>query len=586
MNDKKTLNWSQLRYFFSFFKPQWKLILFSATGIYIGVILQLPLPLVTRHIIDNVLTGKDHILLNWIILGLFALVVFQMVSGIFTAYLSNLFKERVLNSFQLKLFEHMLHLNLSFFKMHKTGYLLARIERDVSNLRGLVANNLILLLKDILTFITGLVIIFLFHWKLALTSIVVLPLFIFSLKYFSQRIRKCSAEAQERSAHVLAFLQESLAGIFVVKAFQLEGKEKNRLSEKQQERMKINIKYGLISAYSSHITGFLGAIGPLVVLWYGSHEVMNGHLTLGSLIAFNAFLGYLFGPARRFMHLNEQVQDALASLERVSEFLSISTETDETVKQNKIDCIDGKVEFKGINFAYDDSETILENINFVANPGETVALVGKSGAGKTTLVNLIFRFYKPGKGTIFIDNRDISGMDIKELRKYIGIVPQEVFLFSGTIKENIRCGNLDVSDEDVLNAARLAYVDEFIDKLPDGYDTKVGERGVKLSGGQRQRIALARVILRDAKILILDEPTSELDSLSEKYIQEAFAEISKNRTTFVIAHRLSTIRNADKILFLRDGHIEDEGTHQSLYEKCPDYRQLYQTQFWDNRLAS
>lgn len=592
MEKSKKVQWPQLRYFFSFFKPQWKLIVFSGIGIYLSVIMQLPLPLVTRYIIDNVVTGKNHALLNWIILGLFLVVIIQQVSGILTSYASNLFRERVLNSFQLKLFGHIMRLNISFFNNRKSGYLLRRIQGDVLNLRGLIADNIMLLAKDILTFITGSVIIFLFHWKLALASILVLPLFIFSLFYFSRRIRYWSGNVQEQSANVMGFLQEALSGIFVVKAFQLENKEESGFYEQQQKRLDVKIKYGLISALSSNTTAFLGVIGPLVVLWYGSHEVMSGHLTLGTLVAFNAFLGYLFGPARRFMSLNEQIQDALVSLDRVFEFFSLPTEGGDRILSKRTAPeylspeIIGKVRFQDVGFSYTEDEPVLENLSFTVNPGETAALVGKSGAGKTTLVKLIFRFFDPQAGNILLDGMDLRERDINNLREHIGMVPQDVFLFSGTIRDNIRCANEDASEEELLRAVRLAHVDEFLAKLPNGLDTKVGERGAKLSGGQRQRIALARVILKDAKILILDEPTSELDSLSERYIRGSLEKISINKTTFIIAHRLSTIKNADKIIFMENGRIKDEGTHQNLYDKCSDYQEFYRTHFDTNRQVS
>ncbi len=584
----KSIYWEYVKHFIRFFKPHWKLIVFSGLGVLLGVMLQLPMPLLTRHIIDSVLPQKSIIILNWIILGLFVVIVIQMLSGILIGYLTGLIKERVLNSFQLYFFQHILHLDSSFFNKHRSGYLLSRIESDVQSLRGIVTSNFFMLMKDLLTFVTGLVIIFLFHWKLALISITVLPLFLYSLTYFSGRLRKRAYESREFSARLLGTIQESLAGISIIKAFQLEDCKKEQLSQRQLDRTNANIRYGVMSAISSNLSAFIGGFGPLIVLWYGGHEVINGNLTLGTLIAFNAFLGYLFGPARRFMNVNEQIQDALASLERIHQLLAITPETEDQLPPppHPSPDIRGKVEFRDVSFGYNEDKIVLKHINFIANPGETIALVGKSGSGKTTLVNLLMRLYRHQEGEITIDVTAIEKLHLKHLRRNIGIVPQDTFLFSGSIKDNIACGKLRATPEEIAQAAHLAHVDEFTREIQGGLDTLVGERGVTLSGGQRQRIALARVILRDPPILILDEPTSELDAISENYIQETLHTFAKNKTTFIIAHRLSTIKNADRILFIEDGTIGGEGTHEELFRSCAGYRHLYETQFLDSNLTT
>ena len=577
----KSIYWEYVKHFLKFFKPHWRLIVFSGLGVLLGVLLQLPMPLLTRYIIDSILPQKSAAILNWVILGLFAVMVIQLFSGTLTGYLTGLIKERILNNYQLSFFQHLLHLDIGFFNKHRSGYLLSRIEADVQSLRGIVTSNFFMILKDILTFLTGLTIIFLFHWKLALVSIIVLPMFVYSLTYFSGRLRKRAMESREQSARLLATIQESLAGISIIKAFQLEDWKKEQLRQRQQDRTAANIRYGVLSTISSHISAFIGGFGPLIVLWYGGHEVIKGNLTLGTLIAFNAFLGYLFGPARRFMNINEQVQDALASLERIHEMLAVTPETGSRFSPpDQLDiAIDGKVEFHNVSFQYTDEKTVLHHIDFTANPGDTIALVGKSGAGKTTLVNLITRFYRHQQGRVTIDDMPIESLHLKELRRHIGIVPQDTFLFSGSIKDNIRFGRLGASDREITQAAHLAHVDEFAGELTDGLDTIVGERGVTLSGGQRQRIALARVILRDPAILVLDEPTSELDAISENYIQETFHTFAKRKTTFIIAHRLSTIKSADHILFIQEGTIAGQGTHEELLKSCSGYRDLYENQF-------
>jgi len=565
--------------FFLFLRPQWKQAFLAGIFMLISVLLQLPLPLVTRHIIDKILPNKNIVLLNWIILGLIGFMIIKGISDLLSGYLLTLFREKVLFDIQLKLFQHIQRLSLSFFKESKTGYLMSRISSDVSNLRGLLAGTLLNFFRDSMTFLVGVTIIFIFHWKLAIISITILPFFIYSIHFFSGKIRRKSNEVQEKIALVSDILQETFYSISIVKSFQLEKHEAQKFVRRLRGRIKSIISLNLTTSISSYTTAFIGGIGPLVVLWYGGREVIRGNLTLGTLIAFNAFLGYLFGPAQRLMNLNTQIQTSLASLERVFELFDIEPKIKDPKNPRKFHNIKGKVEFKNVSFSYNSSEPVLKNINLIAEPGEVIALVGKSGAGKTSLVNLILRFYDPQEGNILIDGVNIKEVRLRELRKAIGIVPQETFLFSGTIKENIKYGKLNATDEEIIKAAELANADEFIRKLPSGYDTEVGERGVKLSGGQRQRIAIARAILRDPKILIFDEATSDLDSESERLIQDALRKLLKNRTTFIIAHRFSTILNADKIIVLKDGEVIDIGKHPELYRRCKHYRELCKNQF-------
>lgn len=565
--------------FIPFLKSQRKIALYAGIFMFIGVLLQLPLPLVTRHIIDNILPNKEIRLLNWVVLGLVGFMIIKAASDILNGYLLTLFRERVLFNVQLKLFEHIQRLSISFFKDTKTGYLMSRLGNDVSNLRGLLAGTLLSFLRDSMTFVVGVAIIFIFHWKLALASILVLPFFIFSINFFSGRIRQKSNEFQEKFALVWEVLQESLSAIHIVKSFQLENYEAERYAKRLKERIKTSIGLAMVNSFSSYLIAFIGGIGPLVILWYGGREVINGNLSLGTLLAFNVFIGYIFGPAQRLINLNSEVQTSLASLERVYCLFDIDPEMQEQLGSHEFEVTEGRVEFRDVTFSYDDKLPVLKRINLIAEPGKIIALVGKSGAGKTSLVNLLPRFYIPQKGDIFIDGINIKEGKIDNLRKAIGIVPQDTFLFSGTIKENIRYGRLDAKDGEIIEASKLANADDFIRRLAMSYNTEVGERGVKLSGGQRQRIAIARAILRNPKILILDEATSDLDSESERLIQDALSILLKNRTTFIIAHRFATVLNADKIIVLDNGEKIAEGKHNDLYRKSKDYRDLCIKQF-------
>jgi len=564
--------------FLPYLKSQWKRAFIAGIFMFISVILQLPLPLVTRHIIDHILPNKNIVFLNWVILGLLGFMVVKGVLDVLNTYFLSLYKERVLFDIQLRLFQHIQRLDLSFFKSNKIGYLMDRIRNDVSNLQGLLAQTLLNFSRDSLTFFVGAIIIFIFHWKLALISLTIMPLFIYSIYFFSGRIRRKSKELQERFALVSATLQETLSANFIVKSFRLETCEARKFVKKFRELIRTRIRFDLLSSLFGYITAFIGGIGPLIVLWYGGREVIDGKLTLGTLVAFGAFVGYLFGPTQRLMNLNASIQQSLGSLDRVFEILDIVPEISEHSSTKKFKPVEGKVEFDNITFSYDGSGPVLKNISFTIESCKTVALVGKSGAGKTSLANLIPRFYDPQEGNIFIDRANIKEVGIRDLRKAIGIVPQETFLFSGTIKENIKYGNLNASNEEIISAAILANADCFIKKLPKGYDTEVGERGVKLSGGERQRIAIARAILKDPKILIFDEATSELDSESERLIQDALRELCKDRSTLIIAHRLSTTINADVIVVLDKGSVIDMGKHSELYERCEFYRELCKNQ--------
>lgn len=352
-----------------------------------------------------------------------------------------------------------------------------------------------------------------------------------------------------------------------------------RLLSSLKTSMNINIRNNLISSLAGSLTALIGSLGPLIVLWYGGNEVIRGRLTIGQLIGFNSFLAYLFGPTQRLVNLNFSVQHSLGAIERIFEILDFEPEVKEDSDAQELKSINGFITFENLNFSYNGTDWVLKNINFTINAGEVVAIVGKSGAGKSTLAKLIPRFYDPQLGSIKIDGVDIRKVTIKSLREQIGVVSQETFLFSGSVKENIRYGNSRASDEDIIKAAKAANAHEFIVRLPQSYDTEIGERGIKISGGQKQRLAIARMILKNPKILVMDEATSSVDSKSEKLIQEALCNLMKGRTTIVIAHRLSTILFADMIVILENGQIVEQGTHKELYEKSSVYRRLFDNQF-------
>lgn len=575
MHNKKTTFRTVLR-FLRFLKPYWKKGVIAFLFMLLAVGLQLPMPFLTKYLIDKVLVLKSFKILNIIGLVLVGVLFVRAASTFIESFLLTTFRGRVLFDIRLKLFEHIQKLSLSFFRKKETGYLMSRVSGDVNAVQGLLADTLVSFGQNTLTFIAGIACTLYIHPKLAIICFGILPLYLLSLQVFNKRIRRMSHDVRERYAMVQKDLQELLSAIFIIKAFTGEKRSTIRLLKSVKDAIRKEVRLDITAALASISSVIISAAGPIVLIWYGCGEIIRGSLTVGGLIAFNSFIRYLFGPARALFNLNIGIQRSLAACERVFEIMDIAPERE---GKNDIKVAEGKVVFENASFSYDGEERVLKNISFEVNPGELVAIVGRSGVGKTTLVSLIPRFYEPEEGKILIDGEDIKDANLKKLRKNIGIVAQETFLFSDTIKENISFGNPDANDREIEEAARLAYCNEFIKTLPGGYETKVGERGVNLSGGERQRISIARAILKNPKILILDEATSNLDSESEKKIQKALEPLMKKRTTFVIAHRLSTIINADRILVLHDGKIVEVGTHKELYKENGVYKNLYDKQF-------
>ncbi|MBI4722397.1 MAG: ABC transporter ATP-binding protein [Candidatus Stahlbacteria bacterium] len=575
MNNKlSTLH--TIRRFLGFLKPYWKKGVIAFFFMLLGVGLQLPMPFLTKYLIDKVIVLKSFKILNiigFVLIG----VLFVRASSVFIqSFLLTTFGGRVLFDIRIKLFAHIQKLSLSFFHKKETGYLMSRLSGDVDAVHGLLADTLVSFVQSTLTFIAGVACTIYIHPKLACICFGILPFYLLSLQIFNKRIRNMSHNVREKYALVQKDLQELLSAVSLIKAFTGEKRATLRQLRSVKEAVRQNVRLDITATLASISSVIISSAGPVVLIWYGCREIMIGSLTVGGLIAFNSFIRYLFDPARSLFNLNISIQQSLAACERIFEMLDVAPERG---GEKDIKIKEGKVIFQNVSFSYNGEEKVLDNISFEATPNETIAIVGRSGVGKTTLVSLIPRFYDPQNGKILIDGEDISNATISSLRKNIGIVAQETFLFSDTIKENIKFGNPNAEAEKIEEAANLAFAAEFIQKLPYGYDTKVGERGVNLSGGERQRIAIARVIVKNPKLLIFDEATSNLDSESERLIQNALAPLIKERTTFIIAHRLSTIRNADKIIVLDNHKIVGEGKHQELYENCPVYKELYDKQF-------
>jgi subfamily B ATP-binding cassette protein MsbA len=513
-----------------------------------------------------------------------AIILLFLFKGIFEygqAYLMNYVGLRIVADIREKLYNHLQTLSLSFFTQTPTGILISRITNDVNLLQGSVSNAITGLLKDVFTMFGLIGVVFYRDWRLAIIGLVIFPLAIIPIKEFGKRLRKFSRKSQQRMGSITTFLHETIAGNRIVKAFNMEEYEKRRFAEENNRFFRIVLKRVKIRALSHPLMELLGGIAVAIIIWVGGYRVIRGELTPGAFFSFMTALFMLYAPIRDLNKVNLEVQEGLAAAIRVFELLDTTPEVRDEEGAIPLPPISKGIDLKEITFKYG-QEAVLKDISLHAKVGEVIALVGMSGAGKTSLVNLLPRFYDVEKGHIFIDGRDIRKVTIKSLRDHIALVTQQTILFNDTARNNIAYGSLTCSDQEIIEAAKAANAHDFIQRLPQGYETIIGEQGVKLSGGERQRLSIARALLKNAPILILDEATSSLDSDSETEVQKALEQLMKGRTVFVIAHRLSTIRNAHRIIVLSDGQIVEEGTHEELIALQGEYRRLYDLQFKDD----
>jgi len=477
-----------------------------------------------------------------------------------------------------QLYDHIQDLPLSFFDRTSTGLLMSRITNDVNEIQNAVTKGFTGLIKDSLSVVGLIFVVFYQDWKLASIAILILPLAFYPLFKFGSKLRKLATKGQETMADLNVVLHETFTGSRIVKAFGMENYEKQRFFDRNQRVLRYYLKSEWIDALSSPLMEFIGALAIAVVIGYGGYQVIQGASTPGTFFSFLGGLLMLYRPIKSISKANSVVQKGIASTVRVYAVLSEKNTLLEKPEASDLRPIQQGIEFQNVCFAYDD-KMVLHNISLSVSAGQVVALAGSSGGGKTTLVNLIPRFYDVTEGAILIDGIDVREVKLSSLRGQIAIVTQQSFLFNDTIRNNIAYGNLNKGNKDIEWAAKAAYAYDFVQELPQGFDTIIGEQGVMLSGGQRQRVCIARAILKDAPILILDEATSSLDSESELEVQMALENLMRGRTTFVIAHRLSTIQKADRILVISDGRIVEEGTHSHLLSQNGEYRRLFDIQF-------
>ena len=528
--------------------------------------------------LDDIFLNKDSRMLTLIPVVIIIIYLLRGIGMYGHAYLMNYVGESVIRRLRNSLYDHIQDLPISFFHKEKTGALMSRITNDVGVIKGMVSTAVTGALKDTFTILGLTIVIFYRDWKMALFAFIVLPIAFIPVVKFGRRVRKISTGCQEMIADLSSFLHETFAGNKIVKTFGMEPYEKRRFHEKTLNLFKLEMKAVIAKSLSSPIMEFLGGLGIAFIIWYGGSKVISGTSTPGTFFSFMAAVIMLYDPVKKLSGLNNAIQQGLAASDRVFDIIDRKSEIAEPNNPVEIQSNPHRVIFDNVFFKYD-KEMVLKNIRLDVKAGEILALVGMSGGGKTSLVNLIPRFYDVSRGAILVDGIDIRKASISSLRKQIAIVTQEPILFNDTIRDNIAYGNQKATDEDIERTAKAAYAYNFIQGFPDKFDTKIGELGSRLSGGEKQRICIARALLKDAPILILDEATSSLDTESEILVQKALENLMKGRTTFVIAHRLSTIGYANRIVVIINGLIVEEGKHEELLALQGEYYKLYQSQF-------
>ncbi len=561
-----------------FLAPHWRNGRVAIAAMLVGTLLALPQPLLAKYLIDVVITKHDLRLLHLVGLGLIILVVTTTLTSVVQNVHFLRFQQNLICEIQQRLLDRVLRLPKALLDSKQTGYLVSRVVSDVARLQVLFSTGVIMVLPSSLKLVFWLGMMFWLDWRLSLLALAILPLMMLIAHRAGGRVRTLSRVAMERAAVLSRELQQSLAGVTVIKTFATESREISRLKGILRDSIEVGVDHGVASSVVALTISLVGSLALTIVTWVGTGQIIAGSMTLGEFVAFNACLVYIYGPAQALVSLNVTLQASFAALERVFQLLDLMPEDQDNESKRSVEAIRGTIAFEEVEFSYDGVNPVLTDISFIARPGEMIALVGPSGAGKTTLVSLLVQLYRPSSGRIRIDGTDATELNVRSIRERIAIVSQDVFLFDASIRDNIRYARPAASDAEVREAAAQAAAHRFIEELPDGYDTKVGERGQRLSAGQRQRLSLARAFLKKPDVLILDEPTSALDPLAEGEVKAAMLRFAEDRTTFVIGHRLSTVAGATRTLVLANGSIVQAGTHDELIRQEGLYQSMCRNQ--------
>ena len=569
-----------LRRLLGYLKKYWFFVFLALMALLINRVLNLAIPEITQRAIDIAIVQKRHGLLVILALSIVGVTILTALFQFVQEYILQYASQKAIYDIRNTMYDHLQRLPFSFYDKSQTGQLIARATGDIDTLRRFYSFGMINFVSSILMFVAVLVICLLKNWALAVLALSTMPILAYTGIRFGGKIGPRFWEIRQRFAELTTVIQENITGMRVVKTFVREDYEISKFSVYARNVLQKNLEVTKLWAFFFPLMDFISGLGTIAVLWFGGWQMMKGNLTLGEFIAFNMYLMQLMWPIRMLGFIINVSKEAMASGQRIFEILDTQSEVEESPDAIPLPAIAGYVRFENVSFRYDDNdELVLKNFSLDIEPGETVAILGATGSGKSTLINLIPRFYDPTSGTITIDDIDIRTVALESLRKQIGIVLQDTFLFATSLKDNIAYGRTNATEEEIIAAAKAANIHNFIDSLPKGYDTEVGERGVTLSGGEKQRVAIARALLMNPKILILDDSTSSVDTETEHLIQNAITTLVKDRTTFVIAQRLSTVKRANKIVVLENGEIIEQGTHDELLKKGGIYTEIYNMQF-------
>lgn len=563
----------------SYIKPYMHRLIFAMFCTIMAAAGNLYIPWIIKDMIDEVLADKNGTMLNWIAASIIAIFVVRGLFWYGQNYLMSYVGQSVIIDIRAAVFKKLQRLSVSFYDKNKTGTIMSYVTNDVNALQSAMVENTIEMITEGFILIGSVVAMIYLDWRLTLFTVCTFPVVLWFMEFFGKKIRKTGGRIQECTADITSVLQESVASARVIKSFVREDYEVDRFYVENRANFRANMKNAQLMATLTPVVELVAAIGVTMIIWYGGNNVINGTITAGSLVAFLTYAVNISNPIKRLTRVIGNIQKALAAAQRVFMIIDMPEEIAESRDAKQLPEVSGKVEFQNVSFAYDDKGNVITDLSFSVKPGEVIAIVGPSGAGKSTIANLLPRFYDVNKGDIKIDGHSVREVTLDSLREQVGIVPQETMLFNGSVYNNILYGRLDATKEEIEAAAKAANAHDFIMQLTDGYETKLGDRGVNLSGGQRQRIAIARAILKNPRILILDEATSALDTESERVVQEALDRLMVGRTSFVIAHRLSTVKNADKILVLEKGNLVESGTHDELLALDGLYAHLYKIQY-------
>jgi len=561
-------------------KPYIKSLIFAFLCLALTSLINLVLPLIVRNMINAVIVLKNNEMLDSLAWDLIIIIGLQAAFAVTHNYIFGFVGHRVTTDFRIEFFSHIQSLSLRFFQERRVGEILSRMSNDISVIQNALVTIPVALLRQSITLLGALAIILYLNWKLTGLILLILPPLMIFARVFGRRLKVFSEKLQDQVAQAVVVLEEVMSSIKIVKSFTREPYERNRFQEKIETAFERAVDKLKISAFFGPFILGLTFLVSALLIWYGGYQVMRGATTPGELAAFFLYALIIAGPIGTFVRLYTQIQEARGAIQRVYEILDTEPIVQNPENPVSLENITGSIQLDNVSFGYQDTG-VIHDVSFDVLPGQTVALVGPSGAGKSTIIKLLLRFFDPNSGTIRLDGHGIRTLDRKSFLSQIGLVPQETLLFGGTVRENILYGKLDATEAELEEAAQKANAHEFITNMEKGYDTIVGEKGTKLSGGERQRIAIARAILKDPKILVLDEATSSLDNRSESLIQEGLETLMAHRTTFIVAHRLSTIHKADKIIVLDKGCIVETGQHENLMNNKGLYHTLYTMKMLD-----